>query len=85
MRIHTLAAASVIVCLPSTAIAGQRLAVQAVPLGAETVRYKQGIPTLDLWTESGGVQITAMPMAEGRVNFAIARRTCCRRCGQCAQ
>jgi hypothetical protein len=58
--------------LPSTAIASERLVVQAVPLGAETVRYKQGVPTLDLWTEGGGVQITPMPMAEGRVNFAVA-------------
>ncbi len=46
--------------------------VQAVQVGAETVRYLQGVPTLDLHKAKGAVQISPLPLDHGSMAFAVA-------------
>lgn len=46
--------------------------VQPVPLGAETVRYNQGTPTLDLRLSSGAAQITPLEFDHGSMSFSVA-------------
>ncbi len=66
-----LLACALLASVPVQAVAGSRDAVHAVQIGKETVRFRQGVPTLDLWTPRGGVQITPMPIASGRINFVV--------------
>ncbi|GEO01854.1 hypothetical protein NSE01_36860 [Novosphingobium sediminis] len=46
--------------------------VQAVQVGAETVRYLQGVPTLDLHKARGAVQISPLPLDHGSMAFSVA-------------
>lgn len=46
--------------------------VQALQVGEETVRYQQGIATLDLHKARGAVQITPLPMDHGSLAFTLA-------------
>lgn len=46
--------------------------VQPVQVGYETVRYQQGVPTLDLPQRWGSVQVRPLPMDHGSLAFAVA-------------
>lgn len=46
--------------------------VQAVQVGDESVRYLQGVPTLDLRKAKGAVQITPLAMDHGSLAFSVA-------------
>lgn len=46
--------------------------VQAVQVGSETVRYAQGVPTLDLHKEKGAVQVSPLPLDHGSLAFSVA-------------
>ena len=58
-----------------TSVAGQAAAdplrLYPVQTGAETVRFRKGIPTLNLETATGGVQITPLPFDHGHVTVGI--------------
>lgn len=43
-----------------------------VQTGAETARFLKGVPTLDLETDSGAVQITPLPFDHGHVVLGVA-------------
>jgi hypothetical protein len=47
------------------------MAVHPVQVGAETMRYRQGVPTLDLELPTGAIQITPLPFDHGHVTFGI--------------
>jgi hypothetical protein len=55
----------------SPALAGELL-VQPVQVGRETVRYLQGVATVDLQGRHGAVQVTPLPMDHGGLSFSIA-------------
>ncbi|UAK25745.1 hypothetical protein [Sphingomonas nostoxanthinifaciens] len=46
--------------------------IQPVQIGAETVRFVQGVPTLDLQMPTGAVQITPLGFDHGGITFGIA-------------
>ncbi|MEP7223159.1 MAG: hypothetical protein ABI673_10905 [Novosphingobium sp.] len=48
------------------------LEVQPIQVGAETVRYMQGVATVDLKLTHGAVQIRPLPMDHGSLAFAVA-------------
>lgn len=56
----------------STGAHAKPLAVQPVQVGAETVRYQQGVPTVDLKQSAGAVQIRPLPLDHGSLAFAVA-------------
>jgi hypothetical protein len=58
--------------VPQQALAGPAYLVQPIPAGAETVRFEQGVPTLDLEGPNGAVQVTPLPLDHGSLSFAIA-------------
>lgn len=43
-----------------------------VQTGQERVRFQTGVPTLNLETKTGGVQITPLPFDHGHITFGIA-------------
>ncbi len=57
--------------MPVAALADTPL-VQPVQVGAETLRYDRGVPTLDLQMQQGSVQIRPLPMDHGSLAFSIA-------------
>ena len=67
-RALALAAASTAL---TPAMAGE-LKVYPVQLGAETARFRQGVPTIDLETPTGAVQVTPLAFDHGHVTFGIA-------------
>lgn len=70
---HTMVAlAAASLCIATTAAAGPKHVLQPVQVGAETVRFQQGVATLDLQREGGGVQVTPLPMDHGSLSFGIA-------------
>jgi len=56
------------VCAPVMA----KTAIYPVPTGAEVARFHNGVPTLDLETPTGGVEITPLPFDHGHVTFGVA-------------
>ncbi len=61
-----------LLAVSSVADAAERVVVYPVQIGQETVRYRQGVGTLDLWTDSGAVQITPLPMTHGSLAFSVS-------------
>jgi hypothetical protein len=49
-----------------------KTAIYPVPTGSEVARFHNGVPTLDLETATGGVEITPLPFDHGHVTFGIA-------------
>ena len=49
-----------------------KTAIYPVPTGAEVARFHGGVPTLDLETPTGGVEITPLPFDHGHVTFGVA-------------
>lgn len=67
----------VVVALTAGAVVVSPLAaaapvIQPVQLGAETVRFVQGVPTLDLQTPTGAVQMTPLGFDHGGLTFGVA-------------
>lgn len=58
------------------ALAGQAIAANLilypVQTGTETIRYRTGIPTLNLETPSGSVTITPLPLDHNHATFGVA-------------
>ncbi len=46
--------------------------IYPVPVGSEVARFHNGVPTLNLETPTGGVEITPLPFDHGHVTFGIA-------------
>jgi hypothetical protein len=70
--VYNIAAFAALAAISTPALAGPKLAVQPVQIGNETVRYEQGIPTLDLEMNDGVVQVTPLPLDHGGLSFSIA-------------
>jgi hypothetical protein len=47
------------------------LVLYPVQTGSETIRFRQGIPTLDLETPTGAIEITPLPFDHGHVTFGL--------------
>lgn len=62
--------------IAATAMAGQAIAADRilypVQTGSETIRYRTGIPTLNIETPSGSVTITPLPLDHNHPTFGIA-------------
>ena len=58
------------------AVTGQALAADLilypVQAGSETIRYRTGIPTLNLETASGSVTVTPLPLDHNHATFGVA-------------
>jgi hypothetical protein len=71
MKVYNrVAAAAALVSVGTPALAGP--VIQPVQVGTETIRFLQGVPTLDLQREHGAVQITPLPMDHGSYAFTLA-------------
>lgn len=46
--------------------------VQPIQIGSETVRYQQGVATVDLRLQRGAVQIRPLPLDHGSLAFSVA-------------
>ena len=46
--------------------------IQPIQIGSETIRFKQGVPTLDLQGVKGAVQVTPLALDHGGVSFGVA-------------
>lgn len=55
----------------TTAFAAPKFAVYPMQTGDEVARFRQGVPTLDLETEDGAIQVTPLPMDHGSLSFGI--------------
>jgi hypothetical protein len=62
-------AAAVLVSVTGNAIAAT--VVYPVQTGQETARFRQGVPTLDLETPTGAIEITPLPLDHGHVSFGL--------------
>lgn len=60
-----------LVLAPLGAQAGEKKEVQPVQLEEETVRYNQGVATVDLRGKDGAVQVTPLEMDHGSYAFGI--------------
>jgi hypothetical protein len=65
-----IAVAAMLAAASSSAVATP-LALYPVQSGAETVRYHNGVPTLDLETETGAIEITPLPFDHGYVSLGV--------------
>jgi hypothetical protein len=64
---------AVATCLfASPVLAEQRVNFEAVPTDGGTIRFVQGIATVDLPREHGAVQVTPLGLDHGRLTFAVA-------------
>lgn len=61
-----------IVAIANPAAAAPGVLVQPVQLDRETIRYDQGVPTVDLELRDGVVQITPLALDHGSLSFGIA-------------
>ena len=66
------AASLLAVFMATQATAGPNYVVQPIPVGTETVRYIQSVPTLDLRRAHGSVQVTPLPADHGSLAFSVA-------------
>lgn len=53
------------------AAAKEKFVVQPVQVGAETVRYEQGVATVELFNRQGSVQIQPLPIDHGSLAFYV--------------
>jgi hypothetical protein len=53
------------------AIAREKFLIQPVQVGSETVRYDQGVATVELFQRQGSVQIQPMPVDHGSLSFFV--------------
>jgi hypothetical protein len=58
--------------LASPALAEQRVNFEAVPAEGASIRFVQGIATIDVAREHGAVQVTPLGVDHGRLTFAVA-------------
>ena len=72
MKITVFGGAMALVSMSSAALAGDNVAVQPIQVGSETVRFNQGVPTLDLQLPHGAVQVTPLAMDHGGLAFGVA-------------
>src|SRR3546814_9151992 len=54
------------------AAAKEKFVVQPVQVGAETVRYEQGVATVELFNRQGSVQIQPLPVDHGSLAFYVS-------------
>lgn len=71
VKIKSVLAAAVAASMSVQATAAT-LALYPVQTGAETVRFRTGVPTLNLETPGGAVQITPLPFDHGHVAVGIS-------------
>ncbi|MDX3900397.1 MAG: hypothetical protein QHC40_07815 [Sphingobium sp.] len=65
-------AALALASITTPSFAGSGLVVQPVQIGRETIRYDQGVPTLDLRLARGAVQIQPRGFDHGSLAFNVA-------------
>ena len=67
---------ALVALVATLAVAGQAAAADLilypVQTGAETIRYRTGIPTLNLETQSGSVTVTPLPLDHNHATFGVA-------------
>lgn len=67
---------TLVALVAGVALAGQSLAAELilypVQTGAETIRYRTGIPTLNLETPTGSVTVTPLPLDHNHATFGVA-------------
>ena len=70
--IYRVATCIALCSISAPAIAGPNWAVQPIQAGQETVRFNQGVPTLDLELKDGVVQVTPLGIDHGSLAFGVA-------------
>ena len=70
--IHRIAAYAALCSISAPALAGPNWAVQPIQAGQETVRFHQGVPTVDLELKEGVVQVTPLGIDHGSLVFGVA-------------
>lgn len=53
-------------------LAGEKWEIQPVQYGQESLRYVQGVPTVELELNDGVVRMTPLPLDHGRLTFTVA-------------
>jgi hypothetical protein len=69
-RMRYVIAGAILVGISANSIAAP-LVLYPIQTGAETVRFRQGVPTLDLETPTGAIEITPLPFDHGHVTFGL--------------
>ncbi len=64
-------AAAVAIASTSVSVVAGPLMLYPVQTGSETVRFMTGVPTLNLETPTGAIQITPLPFDHGHVTFGL--------------
>jgi hypothetical protein len=64
--------ATLMVALPSAAIAGDKVAVRPMQVGLETVRYRQGVATVEMATSDATIDVTPLGFDHGGLTFGVA-------------
>lgn len=66
----------IVAAIAAIGFCGQAMAANLilypVQVGSETVRYRTGIPTLNIETQTGGVTITPLPLDHNHATFGLA-------------
>lgn len=70
--LHKLTACLALTSMTTPAMAKEKVLIQAVQVGGETVRYFKGTPTLDLEQAYGAVQVTPYTIDHGSLVFTLA-------------
>jgi hypothetical protein len=66
------AISAALVSVSTPAVAEPNWLVQPIQVGPETVRYQQGVPTLDLEMNDGVAQVTPLAFDHGSLVFSVA-------------
>lgn len=72
MKFVHYAAALALLGAPAPSFAGDKRIVHPVQVGSESVRFEQGVATVDLEKGRGAVQITPLPFDHGSLSFSVA-------------
>lgn len=71
LKFQSVIAAVLLASIAAQASAGS-LVAYPVQTGAEIIRFRLGVPTLNLETPTGAVQITPLPFDHGHVTFGVS-------------
>lgn len=65
-------AAALMVAMPASAIAGDKIVVRPMQVGLQTARYRQGVATVEMSTSDATIDVTPLGFDHGGLTFGVA-------------
>lgn len=71
LELRIIAAATALSLVATPSYAAPNLVVFGLQIGQEQIRYRNGVPTITLDGEHGGVQVSSLPFDHGGLSFSL--------------